>query len=49
MTCYSGMKHDLINAGANYVDADVVVHENFVSSPHYRNNHQWMRAVLNNI
>ena len=46
MTCYVGMKDDLINAGANYVDEDVVVDGNIVSSPHYRNNHQWLREIL---
>jgi protease I len=46
MTCYVGMKDDLINAGANYVDEDVVVDGHIVSSPHFRNNHQWMAALL---
>lgn len=46
MTCYVGMKDDLINAGANYLEQDVVVDGNFVSSPHFRNNHQWMAALL---
>ncbi len=48
MTCYVGMKDDLINAGAEYVDEDVVVDGNMISSPHFRNNHQWIHAVLNN-
>jgi len=46
MSCYVGMKDDLVNAGANYVDEDVVVDGNMVSSPHYRNNHQWVKALL---
>ena len=44
---FMGMKDDLINAGADYVDEDVVVDGNIVSSPHYRNNHQWVKAILN--
>ncbi len=46
MTCYVGMKDDLINAGAKYVDEDVVVDGKIVSSPHFRNNHQWMKAII---
>lgn len=49
MTCYVGMKDDLINAGANYVEEDVVVDGNIISSPHFRNNHQWMRAVVHRL
>ncbi len=45
-TCYKGMKDDLINAGCVYVDEDVVVDGHFVSSPHFRNNHQWMKALI---
>jgi protease I len=45
-TCYKGMKDDLINAGCDYVDADVIVDGNIISSPHFRNNHQWMHAVV---
>lgn len=46
MTCYVGMKDDLINAGALYVQEDVVIDDHIVSSPHFRNNHQWMKALL---
>lgn len=45
-TCYKGMKDDLINAGCDYRDADVIEDGNIVSSPHFRNNHQWMKAVI---
>ncbi len=48
-TCYKGMKDDLMNAGCNYVDEDVVIDENFISAPHFRNNHQWLRAIIENI
>ncbi len=47
-TCYKGMKDDLINAGCNYVDEDVVVDGHFISAPHFRNNHQWLRAIIDN-
>lgn len=48
-TCYKGMKDDLINAGCDYLDEDVVVDGHFISSPHFKNNHQWMRALIDNI
>jgi protease I len=46
VTCYPGCKDDLINAGANYVDAPVVTDRNLVTAPHFRNNPEWMRATL---
>lgn len=45
-TCYQGMADDLRNAGAEYVEAPVVVDGNLITSPHYRNNGDFMRAVL---
>ncbi|MBI2118335.1 MAG: type 1 glutamine amidotransferase [Elusimicrobia bacterium] len=46
MTAYEGIKDDLINAGANYLDAPAVIDRNFITSPHYRNNGDFMREVL---
>ena len=46
MTCYPGCKDDLINAGALYEEASVVTDRNIVTAPHFRNNAEWMRAVL---
>lgn len=46
MTCYKGMKDDLINAGANYHDQPVVIDKNIVSAQHYDNNPEWIKAVL---
>lgn len=48
-TCYKGMKDDLINSGCEYLDEDVVIDGNFISSPHFRNNHQWMKALIEQI
>ena len=45
-TSYIGMADDLRNAGAEYVEADVVVDGNLVTSPHYKNNGDFMKAVL---
>ncbi len=45
-TCYVGMADDLKNAGALYQDAPVVVDGNLITSPHYRNNGDFMKAVL---
>ncbi|MFH1351967.1 MAG: type 1 glutamine amidotransferase domain-containing protein [bacterium] len=46
ITGYIGIKDDIINAGAEYVDAPVVVDGNMVSSPHYKYNGEWMRETL---
>ncbi|MCS7063038.1 MAG: type 1 glutamine amidotransferase [Methylacidiphilales bacterium] len=46
MTCYVGCKDDLINAGALYQDAPVVVDRNVITAPHFRNNPEWMRETL---
>lgn len=46
MTCYTGCKDDLINAGALYQAAPVVTDGNIVTSPHFRNNPEWMKATL---
>ncbi|MBN1384034.1 MAG: type 1 glutamine amidotransferase [Elusimicrobia bacterium] len=43
---YIGIKDDIINAGAEYMDAPVVVDGNIISSPHYKNNGDWMRETL---
>lgn len=48
LTCYHGMSDDLINAGGIYCgEKTVVVDNNLVTSPHYRNNPEFMKAVLN--
>jgi len=48
-TCYKGMKDDLINSGCNYIVEDIVVDGHFISAPHFRNNHQWMKALIEQI
>jgi len=46
MTCYKGMKDDLLNAGAQYIDKPVVVDNNIITAPHYDNNSDWMREII---
>lgn len=46
MTCYKGMKDDLINAGAKYEESDIVVDSPFVTAPHYKDNPGFMREIL---
>ncbi|PKN02360.1 MAG: peptidase C56 [Elusimicrobia bacterium HGW-Elusimicrobia-1] len=46
ISAYIGIKDDVVNAGAEYVDAPVVVDGNIVSSPHYQYNGDWMRETL---
>ena len=45
MTCYRGMKDDLIAAGAEYVDTPVVTDGNVVTAPHYDQVPQFMQAI----
>lgn len=46
MTCFIGVKDDLINAGAIYENAPVVVDGNLITSPHYKYNHLFVKAIL---
>jgi protease I len=46
ITGYVGIKDDIINAGAEYIDAPVMVDGNIVTSPHYKYNGDWMRETL---
>lgn len=45
-TCYKGCKDDLINAGAHYKDAPVVIDGNIITSPHYRDLPAFMKTVV---
>jgi protease I len=45
-TCYVGMADDLRNAQAIYVDEPVVEDGNLITAPHYRNNGDFMKAIL---
>jgi len=46
MTGYISIKDDIVNAGADYIDQDVIVDRNIISSPHYQNNGDFMKAVI---
>jgi protease I len=46
MTCYVGCKDDLINAGANYHQVNVISDVNIVTAPHFRDNAAWLRETL---
>jgi len=43
---YYSIKDDIINAGANYVDAPFVVSDNIITCPHYKHLGQWMNEAL---
>lgn len=45
-TAYISIADDIRNAGATYLDEDVVVDDNLVTAPHYRNNGDFMKAVI---
>ncbi len=46
VTGYIALADDLRNAGAVYVEEPVVVDGNLVTSPHYRNNGDFMKATV---
>jgi protease I len=46
VTGFMAIKDDLVNAGGEYLEADVVVDGNLITSPHYRNNGDFMKAVI---
>jgi len=45
-TAYVSIKDDMKNAGAVFVEEDVVIDGNLITSPHYRNNGDFMKAVV---
>ncbi len=45
-TGYISIKDDIVNAGATYLEQDVVLDGNLITSPHYKNNGDFMRAVV---
>jgi protease I len=46
ISAYYGMKDDVINAGANFIDSPSVIDGNIVSSPHYDHMGKWMEDAL---
>ncbi|MFA5276841.1 MAG: type 1 glutamine amidotransferase domain-containing protein [Candidatus Omnitrophota bacterium] len=46
VTGFMSIKDDLVNAGGIYLEQDVVVDGNLISAPHYRNNGDFMKAVI---
>lgn len=47
MTTYVGCKDDLINAGAEYHNVNVISDGNIVTAPHFRDNAAWIKETLN--
>lgn len=48
-TCYTGMKDDLINAGAIYTGAPVTVDGNLITSDHPRSLGMWLKATIQHL
>ena len=46
VTGYIAISDDLKNAGGVYLEEDVVVDRNLITSPHYKNNGDFMKAVI---
>jgi protease I len=47
LTGYYSIKDDLLNAGANYVDQEVVVDENYITSRTPKDLPAFSKAILN--
>ena len=48
-TCYVGIKDDLENAGAIYLDQPAVIDGNIITSPHPRGIGQFMKAIISEL
>ncbi len=46
MTGFIAIADDLKNAGAEYLEQDVVIDGNLITSPHYKNNGDFMKAII---
>jgi len=46
VTGYMSIADDLKNAGAQYMEQDLVIDGNLISAPHYKNNGDFMKAVV---
>lgn len=46
VSAYYSIADDIRNAGAEYVDAPVVIDGNLITSPHYKYMHDFMKATL---
>lgn len=46
ITGFIAIADDLKNAGGEYLEQDVVVDGNLITSPHYRNNGDFMKAII---
>lgn len=46
ITGYPSLKDDLENSGATYLNSDVVIDNNIISSPHYDHMGVWMEKTL---
>jgi len=49
LTAFISIADDVRNAGGNYVEEAVVVDRNLITSPHYRNNGDFMKIVIEKI
>lgn len=47
-SAYYSIADDIRNAGAQYIDAPVVIDGNIITCPHYKYMHDFMRAALKN-
>ena len=46
LTGFLGIKDDIINAGGTYIDKEIVIDGNLITSPHYKHNPIFMKTIL---
>ncbi len=49
ISAYYSIEDDIMNSGATYVNAPVVIDQNIVSSPHYNWMGEWMKAAIEKV
>ena len=49
VSAYYSIEDDVRNAGAEYINAPVVVDGNIVSSPHYDHMGVWMKTAIDQV
>ncbi len=49
VTGFWSIRDDLINAGGLFAESPVIIDRNLITSPHYRDNGYFMRAVVNHL
>ncbi len=47
ITGYQGIRDDIVNAGAIYIDNGVIIDNNIITAQHYKDNPEFLKSILN--